>query len=148
MQCNQESLQMYLDEEMDVQDRKTMEVHLGQCRSCRQEMARLQLLWLKLAPINEMELPAEMPYLRQQVIHQAMRSRQDKDNNNSETSYWDIQKLAWQPAILGASYLPGLGLLATVSRVTGRQIPRLMSGTIALARRFVLPPRNQKGGSQ
>ncbi|PKM78117.1 MAG: hypothetical protein CVU90_03595 [Firmicutes bacterium HGW-Firmicutes-15] len=146
MQCNQESLQMYLDGEMDAEARKTVELHLGQCRSCRQEIARLQLLWLELGQTNEVELPAELPYLRQQIIHQAMRSRQD--NKSSEASYWDTQKLAWQPAILGASYFPGVALLSTVSRATGRQIPRLMSGTIALARRFVFPPQDKKGGNQ
>lgn len=146
MQCNRESLQMYLDGEFDEEARKTIEVHLGQCRSCRQEIARLQLLWLELGQIDEMELPAELPYLRQQIIHQAMRSRQD--SQSSEGSYWDAQKLAWQPAIQGASYFPGLGLLATVSRATGRQIPRFMSGTVALARRFVFSNRDQKGGKQ
>ena len=146
MQCNQESLQMYLDGEMDAQARKTMKVHLGQCRSCRQEIARLQLLWLELGQTDEIDLPAELPYLRQQIIHQAVRSRQD--NQSSETGYWDAQKLAWKPAILGASYLPGLGLLSNVSRATGRQIPKLVSGTITLAGRFVFPRWDQKGGNK
>lgn len=145
MECNQESLQMYLDGEMEREARKTVEVHLGKCCSCRQEIARLQLLWLELGQTNEMELPAELPYLRQQIIHQAMRSRQDKQS--SEPGYWDAQKLAWQPAIMGASYFPGVGLLSTVSRVTSRQIPKLMGSTIALARRLVFPPRDQKGGN-
>lgn len=136
---------MYLDGEMEPEGRKTVETHLGQCRSCRQEIARLQLLWLELGQTDQMELPAELPYLRQQIIHQAMRSRQDKQS--SELGYWDAQKLAWQPAIMGASYLPGVGLLSTVSRVTGRQIPKLMSGTIALARRLAFPTRDQKGGN-
>lgn len=139
MQCNHVSLQMYLDGELDGQDRKSIELHIGQCRMCRQEMARLQLLWLELGQTNETEIPVELPYLRQQIIHQAMHSRQD--NKSPQLGYWDTQKLAWQPAIMGASYFPGVGLVATVSRFTGRQIPKLMSGTIALARRFVLPPR-------
>jgi anti-sigma factor RsiW len=146
VQCNQESLQIYLDGEMDAQTRKSVEVHLGQCRSCRQEMARLQLLWLELGQTNKVELPAELPYLRQQVIHQAMRSRQT--NKNSAANYWEAQKLAWQPAILGASYFPGVGLLSNVSRATGRQIPKLMSGTISLARRLIFPPQDKKGGSR
>ena len=146
MQCNQESLQMYLDGEMDAQAREKMKVHLGQCRSCRQEIARLQLLWLELGQTDEIDLPAELPYLRQQIIHQAVRSRQD--NQSSETGYWDAQKLAWKPAILGASYLPGLGLLSNVSRATGRQIPKLVSGTITLAGRFVFPRWDQKGGNK
>jgi len=131
---------MYLDGEMDSNDRKSVEVHLGQCRLCRQEMARLQLLWLELGQTIATELPVELPYLRQQIIHQAVRSR--RDNHSSQVGYWDAQKLAWQPAIQGASYLPGVGLLSTVSRVTGRQIPKLMAGTIALARRIVFPPRD------
>lgn len=146
MECNQENLQIYLDGEMDAQSRKTMEVHLGRCRSCRQEIARLQLLWLELAPTDEIDLPAELPYLRQQIINQAMRSRQE--TQNSELGYWDAQKLTWQLAIRGASYVPGVGLLSTVSRATGRQIPKLMTGTMALARRFVFPSRDKKGGNQ
>ncbi len=145
MQCNQESLQIYLDGEMDTQARKAVEAHLGQCRSCRQEIARLQLLWLELGQINEVDLPIELPYLRQQIIHQAVRSKQDKQS--SQVGYWGAQKLAWQPAILGASYFPGLGLISDVSRATGRQIPKLMSGTIALARKLVFPPQDKKGGS-
>ena len=146
MLCNQENLQMYLDGELDDQTRRTVEVHLGQCCSCRQEIARLQLLWLELGQTDEMELPLELPYLRQQIIHQAMRSRQD--SKSTAVGYWEVQKLAWQPAILGASYFPGLGLLSTVSRATSRQIPRLVSGTIGLAQRFVLASRDQKGGNK
>ena len=146
MQCNQESLQMYLDGELDAQARKTMEVHLSQCRSCRQEIARLQLLWLELGQIDEVDLPAELPFLRQQIIHQAMLGR--RDSTASEARYWDAQKLAWQPAILGASYFPGVTLIATMSRATGRQIPRLMSGTVALARRLVFTTLNKEGGSR
>jgi anti-sigma factor RsiW len=137
---------MYLDGEMDTEARKTVEVHLGQCRLCRQEIARLQLLWLELGQTNEVDLPIELPYLRQQIIHQAIRSKQDK--LSSEVGYWGAQKLAWQPAILGASYFPGISLLANMSRATSRQVPRLMSGTIALARRLVFPSQNQKGGKQ
>ena len=146
MQCNQESLQKYLDGEMDTPARKSFEGHLGQCRSCRQEMARLQLLWLELGQTNEVELPFELPYLRQQIIHQAMRSRQDEQS--SQAGYWDAQKLAWQPAILGASYFPGVGLISDVSRATSRQIPKLMSGTVALVSRLIFPPRDKKGGSR
>ena len=40
-----------------------------------------------------------------------------------------------------------LGLISDVSRATGRQIPKLMSGTIALARKLVFPPQDKKGGS-
>jgi anti-sigma factor RsiW len=143
VECNQESLQMFLDGEMDVHTRKIMEAHLGQCRSCRQEMARLQLLWLELGQTSEVSLPAELPYLRQQIIRQAMCNRQE--SQNYAVGYWDAQKLAWQPAILGASYLPGMGLLSTVSRAAGRKIPWLMSSTINIARRFVFPSRDKKG---
>jgi Predicted transmembrane transcriptional regulator (anti-sigma factor) len=138
MQCNQENLQMYLDGELGHEARKSVEEHLGQCRSCRQEIARLQLLWLELGQGDDVELPAALPYLRQQIVSQAIFSR--KDNQNPRSSYWDTQKLAWQPAILGASYLPGLSLINTVRRAATR---RLKSGSIALARRLVMP--SQKG---
>jgi len=146
MDCNQENLQMFLDGELDIQNRKLMEGHLSQCRYCRQEMARLQLLWLELGQKDEVDLPPELPYIRQQIIRQVIRNRQD--SHNSEVGYWDGQKLAWQPVILGASYFPGVGLLSTVSRAAGRQIPRLMSSTINLARRFVFRPgiRKEKTG--
>jgi anti-sigma factor RsiW len=147
MPCDHDRLQMYLDGELDDQSRKVTESHLGQCRSCRQEMARLQLLWLELEQVEEADLPAELPYLRQQIIHQALRNRA-AEAKSSEPTYWETQKLAWQPAILGASYIPGVGLLANVTRATGRQIPRLMSGTAALARRLVFSSRDKKGGSR
>jgi anti-sigma factor RsiW len=146
VQCNQESLQMYLDGEMDIETRKSVEVHLGHCRSCRQEIARLQLLWLELGQTNEVDLPLALPYLRQQIIHQAMRNLQNSEN--SENGYWEAQKLAWQLAIQGASHFPGLSLLSTVSRATGRQIPKLMSGSAALVRQLVFPPKDKKGGSR
>ncbi len=144
MQCSQESLQMYLDGELDPQTRQSVNEHLGQCRLCRQEMARLQLLWLELGQPDEVELPAALPYLRQQIISQAIQNRQN--NDNSRAAYWKAQKLAWQLVIMGASYFPGVSLISAVSRVTSNQIPRLLSGTAALARRLVLPsPKGGKG---
>lgn len=141
MQCNPESLQMYLDGELDAASRQTLKLHLGQCRYCRQEMARLQLLWLELEINEEAALPLELPYLRQQIISQALRGRQ------AETGYWEMQKLAWQPAIMGASYLPGLELLAAASRAAGQQLPRIGTGVLNMARKLIFPARDKKGGS-
>lgn len=141
MQCDQERLQMYLDGELDIEARKAVEAHLGQCSACRREMSRLQLLWLELGQIEEVDLPAEMPYIRWQIINQAIHDK--RAGTASETSYWEAQKLAWQPAFLGASYLPGISLITTVSRATVRQIPRLMEGTAALAQRLVFRSRDK-----
>ncbi|HWP95433.1 MAG TPA: zf-HC2 domain-containing protein [Syntrophomonadaceae bacterium] len=143
MNCNLESLQEYLDGEMDAPARRDLEMHLGQCRPCRREMSRMQLLWFELGQSREGNLPAELPYLRQQVINQALHSQ--REIRNSESNYWDVQKLAWQPAILGVSCVPGVGFISSVTRATGRQLPRLMSGTAALARRLVFPPQDKKG---
>lgn len=146
MNCNLESLQEYLDGELDAQARRDMEMHLGQCRSCRQEMGRLQLLWFELGQSSSENLPAELPYLRQQVINKVLHKQ--RETNNSELNYWETQKLAWKPAILGASYIPGVGFISSVTRATGRQLPRLMSGTAALARRLVFSTRDKKGESR
>ena len=134
---------MYLDKELDDQTRRSVEEHLGKCRSCRQEMARLQLLWLELGPADEAEIPAAWPYLRQQIVSQAMRSR--SNNQNSLEGYWEAQKLAWEPAMVGASYFPGAVLLSSVRNATSRQIPKLKSGTVALVRRLITTA--PKGGN-
>ena len=142
MECSQESLQIYLDGEMDAPARKRMEEHLSRCRSCRQEMARLQLLWLQLGQPGAVDLPLELPYIRQQIIHQSISSTKQARGYN----YWDTQKLAWEPALLGASYLPGIGLFSELSQSTLHQIPRLISGTITFARRLISPRGDKKGG--
>lgn len=141
MQCDQERLQIYLDGELDVEARKAVEAHLGQCRLCRREISRLKLLWLELGPTGEADPPPELPYLRQQIISQALHER--RAGTASPASYWEAQKLVWQPALLGASYIPGISLITTASRATVRQIPRLMEGTAALTRRLIFPSRDK-----
>lgn len=145
MQCNAENLQMYLDGELEPQARKSLKAHLGQCRECRREMARLQLLWLELEQTEEAELPPEFPLLRRQIIHQAFST--GLESANSDAGYWRAQKLAWKPAIIGASYFPGISLLAVAGRAANNQLPRLKSGAFAMARKFIFPARGKKGGA-
>ncbi|WP_276623780.1 anti-sigma factor family protein [Syntrophomonas wolfei] len=141
MQCNQENLQMYLDGEMDALTRKEMEEHLARCPSCRREMGRLQLLWLELGQNDEEKVPAELSYLRSQAVHQFLYGQ--PDDSNTALSYWEAQKLAWRPALLGASYFPGISLISAA----GHQVPKLMSGAASVARRLLFPPRDNQGGA-
>jgi predicted anti-sigma-YlaC factor YlaD len=145
VQCNAENLQMYLDGELEFQARKSLETHLGQCRKCRQEMARLQLLWRELEQTEEKELPLELSFLGQQIIHQALSTRQK--NMYSKAGYWEAQKLAWKPAIIGAGYLPGVTLLSAAGRAASNQLPRLKSGVFAMARKLIFPAQDKKGGA-
>ncbi len=145
MECNQENLQMYLDGEMDARERHELEDHLGSCHHCRQEMGRLKLLWLELGQVSDMEIPSELAYIRQQVISQAIKNRNESED---QAGYWQAQKLAWQPALVGASHFPGVGLLSNIGRAAVRQGPKLMSGTAALTGRLILTSRDKNGGSR
>jgi len=132
---------MYLDGETDALTRKETEGHLARCRSCRQEMGRLQLLWLELGQNGEEEIPAELSYLRSQTLHQVLHNQ--PDDSKTAPSYWEAQKLAWRPALLGASYFPGISLISAA----GHQVPKLMSGAASVARRLLFPPRSNQGGA-
>jgi anti-sigma factor RsiW len=114
MDCNLESLQTYMDDELDDFARQEIQKHLNSCRSCRQELSRLKLLWLELAGPETVTLPPELPYLRQQVITSTVRkqTREQKDSSG----IWDTLEMAWQPFLLGASFMPGAGLIPRLTQ--------------------------------
>ncbi|OPY56534.1 MAG: hypothetical protein A4E55_02064 [Pelotomaculum sp. PtaU1.Bin035] len=109
MNCSLESLQAYMDDELDDCARQELQKHLTSCRSCRQEFTRLKLIWLELAGLETVALPPELPYLRQQLINSIIRGRAREQKNSS--GIWDTLEIAWQPFLLGASFMPGAGLI-------------------------------------
>jgi hypothetical protein len=98
-----------------------MQKHLNSCRSCRQELARLKLLWLELAEPEAVSLPPELPYLRQQVITSAIR---DRAGEQKDSSIWDTLEMAWQPFLLGASFMPGVGLIPRLTQTVNQGMRR------------------------
>ncbi|TEB16018.1 hypothetical protein Psfp_01616 [Pelotomaculum sp. FP] len=109
MNCNLENLQAYMDNELDDFARQEMQKHFNSCRSCRRELARLKLIWLELAETETVAPPPELPYLRQQVITSTIRGRAGEQKDSA--GIWDTLEMAWQPFLLGASFLPGAGLI-------------------------------------
>lgn len=114
MNCNLESLQAYMDDELDDCAKQEIQKHLTSCRSCRQELARLKLIWLELAEMETVALPPELPYLRQQVITSTIRGRAGEQKDSS--GIWDTLGMAWQPFLLGASFMPGAGLIPRLTQ--------------------------------
>lgn len=121
MNCNLESLQEFMDDELDDFARREMQRHLNSCRSCRQELARLKLLWLELAEPETVSLPAELPYLRQQVITSTIRGRTGEQKGSS---IWDTFEMTWQPFLLGASFMPGAGMIPRLARTVNQGMRR------------------------
>jgi anti-sigma factor RsiW len=114
MNCNLESLQAYMDDELDDCAKQEIQKHLTSCRSCRQELARLKLIWLELAEMETVALPPELPYLRQQVITSIIRGRAGEQKDSS--GIWETLEMAWQPFLLGASFMPGAGLISRLTQ--------------------------------
>jgi anti-sigma factor RsiW len=119
MACELEKLYLYLDCELEADVQKEVESHLSICRSCRQELARFKLLWLELAEPESIMLPPELPYLRQQAISLVKRSRADKTGEGF--NLWGSLRVAWQPFLLGASFIPGAGLLPRLNRPSDQE---------------------------
>lgn len=142
MNCDTDKLQMYLDGEMNKEEKADLERHLGSCPNCRREFGQLKLLWLELGEEEEAALPAELPFLRQQLIYRVL--HQDPDSKESPLGYWESQKLAWQPFLWGARQIPGLSLIPAA----GRQLPKLLWETASLARNMGLIPGLKRGGSR
>jgi hypothetical protein len=130
MDCNLESLQTYMDDELDDFARQEMQKHLNSCRSCRQELSRLKLLWLELAGPETVTLPLELPYLRQQVITSTVRkqTREQKDSSG----IWNALEMAWQPFLLGTSFLPGAGLIPRLTQTVNQGMRK--SNAISLSK--------------
>ena len=127
MKCSMEALQAFLDGEMELVETETLRRHLGCCPACRQELSRLRLLWLELEQDEEIEVPLELSFVRQQVIAKARSARQEIEET-SGVRYWDAQKLAWQPLLAGVSQIPGPWLLGRFAKTTRHGIPAVIRG--------------------
>ncbi|MCL6635453.1 MAG: zf-HC2 domain-containing protein [Peptococcaceae bacterium] len=140
MECSVEALQAFLDGELEPAGTEAVRRHLGRCPACRRELSRLRLLWLELEQEEEIEIPYELPYIRQQAVAKAGAAMREIGVTPG-VSYWDAQKLAWQPVLAGVSLIPGTRQLGRLARTAGRGLPaavRTVSsllGAIAARRR-------------
>ncbi|MFZ5633089.1 MAG: anti-sigma factor family protein [Bacillota bacterium] len=132
MKCSTEALQAFLDGELEPVEIKIIRHHLGRCPACRRELSRLRLLWLELEQDEEIEVPAELPFIRQQAIARARAARQETEGT-SGFSLWDAQKLAWKPVLAGVSMIPGPRQLGRLAKATGRGLPAVIRGVSSLA---------------
>lgn len=126
--CNPEWLQAFLDHELDPEACNQLKKHLAGCRSCRQELSQLKLLWLELSHSEPMVVPPELSYLRQQVLESTRASR--TKSREDSFSYWGTQKLAWQSLTLATAYLPGAGKLKEIPKSAGREVPGFLLGSL------------------
>jgi hypothetical protein len=133
MNCNQESLQTFLDNELETSAAEELKRHLTRCRACRRELSRLKLLWLELAQPDEIELPPELPYMRQQVITAALHPLEKEER----IGFWDSQKMAYNPIKFAVAYLPGAGLVKEVVKTTSVELPELMLNSLTRAGRIL-----------
>lgn len=132
--CNTDLIQGFLDGELDAAEEKELMAHLAGCMACRQELSRLKLLWLELACPEEIEAPAVLPYLRRQAITAAMGQRQKSDEN--KLSFWESQKLAFNPLKYSMAYLPGAGQLRGAAAAAVRELPELLANSLSGAGRL------------
>jgi len=132
--CNIELIQGFLDGELDAVEEKELMAHLAVCTSCRQEYSRLKLLWLELACPEEIEAPAVLPYLRRQAITTAMGQR--KKTGEKKLSFWESQKLAFNPLKYTMAYLPGAGHLRGAAVTAVRGLPELLANSLSGAGRL------------
>jgi anti-sigma factor RsiW len=106
--CDRDKLQQYLDFELAAGETRELERHLAGCRECRRELARLRLLWLELEGPETVEVPPALPYLRQQALAEFRRTQEPPAQ--SGMTLRESLELAWEPAFLWASFLPGISL--------------------------------------
>lgn len=132
MKCGTEALQAYLDGELEPVETEAVRRHLGGCPACRQELSRLRLLWLELEQDEEIEVPPELPFIRQQAITRTRAARQEKAGAPG-VGLWKAQRLAWQPALAGASHIPGPRQLVRLAKVTGSRLPAVIRGVSSVA---------------
>jgi len=146
MTCDSDKLQSYLDGELDRGEKQQLEQHLGQCSLCRQELTRLKLFWLELGAAEEITPPPELIYLRQRIISSV--KNVPRISEDSGRGFWETQRQVWQPALLGASYIPGVETLSKLGRATRKQIPEVLSMSAAMARFLASRVGKSKGGDR
>jgi anti-sigma factor RsiW len=135
MKCSVEALQAFLDGELEPVEAREIRRHLVCCPACRQELSRLRLLWLELEQEEETQVPPELPYMRQQAVARACAARRHQ-KEGAGVSPWDAQKLAWQPALVGISQIPGPAQLGILARATIRRLPAVIRGVSSVAGRI------------
>lgn len=131
MKCNTEILQAFLDGELGKDEKDAVHHHLSGCPTCRQELGWLKMLWLELEQDEEIEIPFELPFIRQQVIASTRETRQTLAVT-SGAGYLDTQKLAWQPALAGVAQIPGPRQLMRLAKITGRGLPAACRGVSSI----------------
>ena len=125
MGCDIESLQAFLDNELGQVETVAVRRHLAGCSACRRELSRLRLLWLELEYDEDIEVPPELPFIRQQLIA-GTRSARRETQGASGIGLWNAQKLAWQPVLNGVSQIPGPSQLIRLAKTTG--MPNIVRG--------------------
>lgn len=143
MKCSSETLQAFLDGEMELAETEAVRGHLGNCPACRQELSRLRLLWLELEQEDEVEIPAGLPFIRQQAVTKARAARQDIQKTSS-VSLWAAQKLAWQPLLAGVSQIPGTRQLGQLAKTAGRGLPGVIKGVSSIASKIISKRRDRR----
>lgn len=131
MECSIEALQVFLDGELEPAEADTVRRHLAGCPACREELSRLRLLWLELEQDEVIEVPLELPFIRQQAIAMTRAARQ-KAEGTYGVSIWDAQKLAWQPALTGVAQIPGPRQMMRLARATGSGLPTVIRGVVSV----------------
>lgn len=143
MICDSELLQAYLDGELEEGTRQKLAAHVNICRSCRLELSKWKLLWLELNPREEISLPLEWPYLRQQVVAAAVQAR--SKTAEKIPGFWETQRVAWEQVGLATAYIPGTPGAVNLIRAAGRELPGLflnLAGRLWLSGRG----RGKEGG--
>ncbi|OPX91243.1 MAG: hypothetical protein A4E52_00545 [Pelotomaculum sp. PtaB.Bin013] len=141
--CSSEILQAFLDGELELAETEAVRNHLACCPACRRELSRLRLLWLELEQEDEVEVPAGLPFIRQQAVTKARAARQDMQRTSS-VSLWAAQKLAWQPLLAGVSQIPGTRQLGQLARTAGRGLPGVIKGVSSIASKIISKRRDQR----
>ena len=120
LKCDRQMLQSLLDRELEPELAKKANRHLAECRECRQELSRLKLIWLELEQVEEIVVPPEISFLRQQAISVAKALSHTPED---EFSYWHTQKLAWEPLAVAITMLPGTQTVGATAKMIGSKVP-------------------------
>ena len=131
MGCSIEALQAFLDGELEPVQKDAVRRHLARCPACRQELSRLRLLWFDLEQDEVIEVPLELPFIRQQAIALTRAARQETEGT-SGGSLWEAQKLAWQPALAGVAQIPGPRQIMRLARAAGNGVPTVLRGVASV----------------
>ncbi len=131
MQCSVEILQVFLDGELEAAESEAVRRHLARCPACRSELARLRLLWLELEQDEAVEIPWELPLIRQQAISMTRAFRRERETA-SGSSFLAGQKLAWQCALDGVTQIPGSRQMMSLARAAGNGLPVVLKGAASV----------------